>query len=46
MTPDGDMVSSSMAEVVEETTGRMSAKDLQAVVAYLRTVPAVPEEKR
>ncbi len=46
MTPDGDMVSSSMAEVVEDTTSRMSPKDLDAVVAYLRTLPAVPDEKK
>ncbi len=46
MTPDGDMVSSSMAEVVEDTTSRMSARDLEAVVAYLRSVPAVPDPKK
>ncbi len=46
MTPDGDTVSSSMAEVVENTTSRMSASDLDAVVAYLRTVPAVADEKK
>ena len=46
LTPDGDMVSTSMAEVVENTTSQLSATDLDAVVAYLRTLPSLPDEKK
>jgi mono/diheme cytochrome c family protein len=45
MTPDGDMVSTAMAEVVENTLSKMSAVDLDAVVAYLRSLPPVADEK-
>ena len=46
MTPDNDMVSEAMAEVVENTTSQMSAKDLDAVVAYLRSLPPIEDEKK
>ena len=41
MTPDGDFVGGSMGEVVRNTTGKLSAEDLRAVVAYLRTLPPI-----
>jgi mono/diheme cytochrome c family protein len=44
MTPDGDVAAESMAEVVRNTTGQLAPQDLDAVVAYLRSLPPLPEE--
>jgi len=46
-TPDNDTASESMAEVVRETTSKLTPQDLDALIAYLRVVPAVaqPEKK-
>lgn len=41
MTPDGDFVGGSMAEVVRNTTGKLTDEDLRAVIAYLKTVPPI-----
>jgi mono/diheme cytochrome c family protein len=41
-TPDFDYVGSGMAEVVRNSTGRLTDQDLKAIVAYLRTVPPLP----
>ena len=41
MTPDGDFVGGSMAEVVEHTTGRLGESDLRAVIVYLRALPPI-----
>jgi mono/diheme cytochrome c family protein len=46
MTPDGDVPAEAMAEVIRNTTSQVTADDLSAMVAYLRTVPPVPEEPR
>ena len=46
LTPDGDMVATSMAEVVENTTSQLSATDLDAVIAYLRALAPVADEKK
>ena len=35
LTPDGDAVSGSMAEVVKDSTSHYSKQDLKAVVTYL-----------
>lgn len=43
MTPDGDVAAESMAEVVRNTTGQLTAQDLDAVVAYLRSLPTLPD---
>jgi mono/diheme cytochrome c family protein len=43
MTPDGDVAAESMAEVVTNTTSQLTAQDLDAVVAYLRSLPPLPE---
>ena len=43
MTPDGDVAAESMAEVVKNTTGQLTPQDLDALVAYLRSVPPLPE---
>ena len=44
MLPDGDTVSGSMAEVVRESTSRLSADDLDAMLAWLAAVPAIDRD--
>ncbi|MGZ9004803.1 MAG: c-type cytochrome [Burkholderiales bacterium] len=43
-TPDGDVASETMAEVIRNSTSRLTPQDLDAMVAYLRTLPPLPEE--
>jgi len=45
LTPDGDVPAESMGEVIRNTTSQLTAPDLDAVIAYLRSLPPVPEEK-
>ncbi|MGE4111343.1 MAG: cytochrome c [Burkholderiales bacterium] len=45
MTADGDVTAEAMGEVVTNTTGKLTAADLAAIIAYLRTIPALPDEK-
>lgn len=42
-TPDGDSASATMEEVILNTTSKLTAEDLQALIAYLRSVPAVAD---
>jgi hypothetical protein len=42
MTPDGDFAGGEMAEVIRDSTSRLTAEDLAAVVAYLRTLRPQP----
>ena len=46
LTPDGDVAAESMAEVVQNTTSQLAAADLDAVVAYLRSIPPLPDEAK
>ncbi len=46
MTADGDILSESMAEVVQNTTSQLEPQDLDALIAYLRSLPALPDESR
>jgi len=46
LTPDGDVPAESMGEVVTNTTSKLTAPDLDALVAYLRTLPSLPSEKK
>ena len=46
LTPDGDIAAQSMAEVVRNTTSQLTREDLSAVVAYLRSLPALADEPR
>jgi mono/diheme cytochrome c family protein len=46
MTPDGDVAAESMAEVVSNTTSQLTPQDLDAVVAYLRSLPPLPDEAK
>jgi mono/diheme cytochrome c family protein len=43
MTADGDVLATSMAEVVENTTSKLTDPDMDALVAYLRTLPPLPD---
>lgn len=45
-TPDGDAADKTMDEVIRNTTSRLTPADLAALVAYLRTLPPLPEEPR
>lgn len=46
MTPEGDVAAESMAEVVRNTTSQLTPQDLDALVAYLRSLPPLPEEPK
>jgi mono/diheme cytochrome c family protein len=46
LTPDGDVPAKAMAEVIENTTSKLTPDDLAAVIAYLRTLPPLPEEPK
>jgi len=46
MTSDGDVTAETMAEVVRNTTSQLTPEDLAALIAYLRTVPAIEPEKK
>jgi mono/diheme cytochrome c family protein len=45
-TPDDDTVSKSMLEVVRNSTSRLTPDDLAAMIAYLRSLPPLPDEPR
>lgn len=42
-TPDGDVPSEAMGEVIRNTTSQLTAQDLAALIAYLRSLPPLPE---
>jgi mono/diheme cytochrome c family protein len=44
--PEGDIVAETMGEVVRNTTSQLTPADLKALIAYLRTLPPVPNEKK
>ena len=44
--PDGDVLSEAMGEVVRNTTSQLTKNDLDAVIAYLRTLPPLPDEPK
>jgi mono/diheme cytochrome c family protein len=46
MTPDGDVAAEAMAEVVRNTTSQLTPQDLDALTAYLRSLPPLPEEAK
>jgi hypothetical protein len=35
-----------MGEVVRNTTSQLTPADLNALIAYLRTLPPIPDEKK
>jgi mono/diheme cytochrome c family protein len=44
--PEGDVVAETMGEVVRNTTSQLTPADLNALIAYLRTLPPIPDEKK
>jgi mono/diheme cytochrome c family protein len=44
LTPDGDVPAESMGEVITNTTSKLVPADLDAVIAYLRTLAPLPKE--
>jgi mono/diheme cytochrome c family protein len=46
MTPDGDVAAEAMGEVVRNTTSQLTPADLDAVIAYLRSLPPLPDEPK
>jgi mono/diheme cytochrome c family protein len=46
MTPDGDVLSEAMAEVVQNTTSQLTPQDLDVLIAYLRSLPPLPDEPK
>lgn len=45
-TPEGDAASDVMYEVVRNTTSQLTPPDLEALVAYLRALPPLPDEPK
>ncbi len=43
--PDGDVPSEAMGEVIRNTTSQLTPADLAATIAYLRSLPPIPDEK-
>lgn len=46
ITPDGDVPAEAMGEVIRNTTSQLTSDDLAAVIAYLRSLPPLPDEPR
>lgn len=46
MTSDGDVLAESMSEVVRNTTSQLTEQDLGAMIAYLRSLPPLPDEPK
>lgn len=46
ITPDGDVPAESMGEVIQNTTSRLTPADLEAMIAYLRALPPLPDEPK
>ena len=45
-TPEGDTTSDVMYEVIRNTTSQLAPQDLDALVAYLRSLPPLPDEPK
>jgi len=46
LTAEGDVPAEAMGEVIRNTTSQLAPADLSALIAYLRTLPPVPSEKK
>lgn len=44
-TPEGDVPAEAMEEIIRNTTSQLTPQDLSALLAYLRALPALAEEK-
>lgn len=45
-TPEGDVPSEVMEEVIRNSTSQLTAQDLAALIAYLRSLPPLPDEPK
>jgi len=45
LNPDGDVPAASMGEVITNTTSQLTPADLAAMIAYIRSLPALESEK-
>jgi mono/diheme cytochrome c family protein len=45
LTPDGDVPAEAMGEVIRNTTSQLTPEDLAALIAYLRALAPLPNEK-
>ena len=45
LSPDGDVVGDTMGEVIRNTTSQLTAQDLAATIAYLRSLPTIADPK-
>ncbi len=45
-TPDGDAAAEPMDEVIRNSSSKLLPADLAAVIAYMRSLPAIPDEPR
>lgn len=45
-TPDGDAAADPMDEVIRNSTSKLTASDLAAIIAFLRSLPAIADEPR
>jgi mono/diheme cytochrome c family protein len=45
-TPEGDPPSDTMYEVIRNTTSQLTPQDLDALIAYLRSLPPLPDEPK
>jgi len=46
LTTEGDVPAETMGEVITNTTSQLTPSDLDALIAYLRTLPPLPSEKK
>jgi mono/diheme cytochrome c family protein len=46
LTADGDVPAKEMGEVIANTTSQLSPEDLGAMIAYLRSLPPLPEDAK
>lgn len=46
LTADGDVPAKEMGEVIANTTSQLTAEDLNAMIAYLRSLPPLPDEDK
>ena len=46
LTAEGDVAAEAMGEVIKNTTSQLTPADLDALLAYLRTLPPLPSEKK
>ncbi len=46
ITPDGDVPAAAMGEVITNTTGMLTPADLAAMIAYLRSLPSIEDDKK